>query len=120
MFALHIGPAYARNCTSKGSWPAPHRRSSMPSTNSSRRARIAITCSWRPEVSTPPYGNEAAPLDQVLTPLGIKLLPDLDKGCSDYIAKVTSPYTLAQLTKADPFDVPAWKTLLDENDPGTF
>jgi pimeloyl-ACP methyl ester carboxylesterase len=66
------------------------------------------------------YGNKVAPLDQVLTPLGIKLLPDLDKGCSDYIAKVTSKYTLAQLTKANPIDVPAWKKLMNENDPGTF
>ncbi len=66
------------------------------------------------------YGNKAAPLDQVLTPLGIGLLPDLDKGCSDYVSSVTSKYTLAQLTKGNPFDIPAWKTLLNENDPGTF
>jgi len=33
---------------------------------------------------------------------------------------VTSRYTLAQLTKGNPFDIPAWKTLLNENDPGTF
>ncbi len=66
------------------------------------------------------YGNDVAPLDQVLTPLGISLLPDLDKGCSDYVSSVTSRYTLAQLTKGNPFDIPAWKTLLNENDPGTF
>ena len=66
------------------------------------------------------YGNKVAPLNQVLTPLGISLLPDLSKGCSNYISQVTSKYTLAQLTKANPFDVPAWKTLLNENDPGTF
>ena len=41
------------------------------------------------------YGDKVAPLDQVLTPLGISLLPDLDKGCSDYVAQVTSKYTLA-------------------------
>lgn len=66
------------------------------------------------------YGNKAAPLNQVLTPLGTSLLPDLDKGCSDYVSSVTSKYTLAQLTKGNPFDIPAWKTLLNENDPGTF
>jgi pimeloyl-ACP methyl ester carboxylesterase len=66
------------------------------------------------------YGNKAAPLTQVLTPLGIGLLPDLDKGCSDYVSSVTSKYTLAQLTKGNPFDIPAWKTLLNENDPGAF
>jgi hypothetical protein len=66
------------------------------------------------------YGDTAAPLDQVLTPLGTSLLPDLEKGCSDYIAQITSKYTLAQLTKGDPFDIPAWKVLLNDNDPGAF
>jgi pimeloyl-ACP methyl ester carboxylesterase len=66
------------------------------------------------------YGNKLAPLDEVLTPQAIKLLPDLEKGCADYIAKVTSPYSLAQLTKANPIDIPAWKKLMNENDPGTF
>ncbi|HVA03830.1 MAG TPA: lipase family protein [Acidimicrobiales bacterium] len=66
------------------------------------------------------YGNTVAPLDQVLTPAAIKLLPALDKGCSDYIASVTSKYNLAELTKANPIDVPAWKALMNENDPGAF
>jgi len=66
------------------------------------------------------YGDKAAPLNEVLTPLGMKLLPDLEKGCSDYIASVTSPYSLTQITNADPIDVPAWKILIDENDPESF
>ena len=66
------------------------------------------------------YGDKVAPLDQVLTPLGISLLPDLDKGCSDYVARVTGKYNLTQLTKADPINIPAWKSLMNENDPGTF
>ena len=66
------------------------------------------------------YGDRAAPLNQVLTPLAIKLLPDLDKGCSDYVSRVTSKYTLSQMTKGDPIDIPAWKTLMNANDPGTF
>ena len=48
------------------------------------------------------YGDKAAPLDQVLTPLAVTLLPDLDKGCSDYVGQVTSKYTLSQLTKGGP------------------
>jgi hypothetical protein len=47
-------------------------------------------------------------------------LPDLDKGCSDYLAKVIDKYQISQITKGDPFDVPAWKTLLQENDPENF
>ncbi|MDR3647760.1 MAG: lipase family protein [Acidimicrobiales bacterium] len=66
------------------------------------------------------YGDKAAPLDQVLTPLAVTLLPDLDKGCSDYVGQVTSKYTLSQLTKGDPIDIPTWKTLMNANDPGTF
>jgi pimeloyl-ACP methyl ester carboxylesterase len=66
------------------------------------------------------YGNTAAPLSKVLTPLGVSLLPVLSKGCSDYVAKVIDKYTAAQFTKGDPFDVPQWKTLLMENDPENF
>jgi pimeloyl-ACP methyl ester carboxylesterase len=66
------------------------------------------------------YGNAVAPLDQVLTPLGISLVPELSKGCADYVAKVTDKYTIAEVSKGDPFNIPAWKKLLDENDPGTF
>ncbi len=66
------------------------------------------------------YGDKAAPLDQVLTPLGIELLPDLDKGCSDYVAQATAKYTLSQITKGNPFAIPTWKILLNDNDPGAF
>jgi hypothetical protein len=64
------------------------------------------------------YGNAAAPLSQVLTAKGISLLPVLGKGCADYIAKETNGYALADIVKADPFTVPAWRTLLMANDPG--
>jgi hypothetical protein len=66
------------------------------------------------------YGNAAAPLDQVITAKGISLLPVLSKGCSDYIAKETNGYPLAEIVKTDPFTVPAWKKLLVANDPGNF
>src|ERR1700722_20204457 len=62
------------------------------------------------------YGNATAPLGQVLTAKGISLLPVLAKGCSDYIAKETNGYPLADIVKADPFTVPAWKKLLVAND----
>jgi len=66
------------------------------------------------------YGNTAAPLSQVLTPLGMSLLPDLTKGCADYLASVVDKYSTAQFEKTDPFTVPAWKLLLSENDPENF
>ena len=66
------------------------------------------------------YGNAAAPLNQVITAKGISLLPVLSKGCSDYIAKETNGYPLAEIVKTDPFTVPAWKKLLVANDPGNF
>jgi len=66
------------------------------------------------------YGNATAPLDEVATPLGISLVPDLSKGCSDYIAGQTDKYPLDRIIKADPFTVPAWQKLLEANDPGTL
>lgn len=64
------------------------------------------------------YGNQAAPLNQVLTPLGRSLVPTVEKGCFDYLQNTLDKYTLAQLTTGDPFKIPTWKKLLAENDPG--
>ena len=66
------------------------------------------------------YGSKAAPVSEVLTPLGVSLLPILDKGCSAYVASVIDKYSTAQFSKADPFTVPAWRTLISENDPESF
>ncbi len=66
------------------------------------------------------YGNAAAPLAEVMTAKGISILPVLDGGCSDYIAKQTRGYPLTELVKADPFTVPAWRKLLVANDPGSL
>jgi hypothetical protein len=64
------------------------------------------------------YGSSAAPLGEVATAEGISLLPDLSKGCADYIGSVTDRYPLDRIIKADPFTVPAWRALLEANDPG--
>lgn len=66
------------------------------------------------------YGNQAAPLASILTKKGIALLADLKKGCADYLGKVAKSYTTSEVSKGNPFDVPAWKTLLTENDPNSF
>jgi dipeptidyl aminopeptidase/acylaminoacyl peptidase len=65
------------------------------------------------------YGNKAAPLSEILTPLGRRLLPILEKGCSDYVAARIDKYPISAILKADPFTVPKWKTLLEKNDPAS-
>jgi pimeloyl-ACP methyl ester carboxylesterase len=66
------------------------------------------------------YGDERAPLDQVLTPEGIELLPLLDQGCAGDIAENVGGLDVSELSTGDPFKVPAWKTILEENDPQYF
>jgi len=66
------------------------------------------------------YGNAAAPLNQVLTPLGLKHIADLDKGCTSYIVQQLAGITTAQLVKGDPFKIPTWQKVLKANDPQYF
>jgi alpha-beta hydrolase superfamily lysophospholipase len=66
------------------------------------------------------YGDQAAPLDAVLTPLGLQVLPEVDNGCTDHLSQVSSAYSTDQLTKTDPNTVPEWARLLKINDPGQF
>jgi pimeloyl-ACP methyl ester carboxylesterase len=120
MFALKIGPSYAPDLHLKGVVAG------APPSQFYAIYQFLETSPYRYYLFmaaggfNAAYGNQAAPLNQVLTPLGISLLPDLEKGCSDYVAKATSKYSLTQITKGNPFDIPTWKILLNENDPGTF
>jgi hypothetical protein len=66
------------------------------------------------------YGDEAAPLDKVLTPQGIDALKGVDTGCAGDFAKATAGLSAADATKGDPSNVPEWNKLLSENDPGKF
>jgi dienelactone hydrolase len=66
------------------------------------------------------YGDEAAPLDAVLTPAGIDALPAVDEGCSSDVAVATASLPTSSVAKADPNTVPAWAKLLKDNDPGQF
>jgi pimeloyl-ACP methyl ester carboxylesterase len=61
------------------------------------------------------YGDKLAPLDEVLKPAGIKLIPQLDKGCD--LGTKFKDVTIDTVSKGDPFLVPEWKKLLEENDP---
>lgn len=67
------------------------------------------------------YGDKLAPLSQVLTPTAMAMLPTLSQGCSGAIADLVRPYVqagnFAALVKADPYTLPAWKTILNANDP---
>jgi fermentation-respiration switch protein FrsA (DUF1100 family) len=66
------------------------------------------------------YGDKAAPLPAVLTPLGLKHIPDLDKGCTSYVVQRLNGIPTDKLVKKDPFTVPAWKKVLTANDPQSF
>jgi pimeloyl-ACP methyl ester carboxylesterase len=66
------------------------------------------------------YGNTRAPLDAVLDPEAIKLLPVLRDGCFTYLEHTLDHYSLSQLVKADPFHIPTWRTLLEANDPANL
>jgi pimeloyl-ACP methyl ester carboxylesterase len=65
------------------------------------------------------YGNRA-PLDEVLTPKGLALIPQLDKGCADYVSNLVKNIKVSELTKTDPFRVPKWRAVLEANDPQQF
>ncbi len=66
------------------------------------------------------YGDAGAPLDQVLTPLGIQKLSLVDQGCAGTIAAGVQGINFSDLQKADPSTVPVWHDLLAANDPGQF
>ena len=66
------------------------------------------------------YGDEVAPLDEVLTPDGIDLLPVLEGGCSGHIRDETVDIEIDDVLLADPFTIPAWRDLLTDNDPQSF
>jgi pimeloyl-ACP methyl ester carboxylesterase len=120
MFALHIGTSYAPELHMEGvvagAPPSQFNLIYQFLTTSPYRYYLFMAAGGYQSA----YGAKAAPLSKVLTPLGLKLLPDLNKGCSDYVSKVIDKYTIAQITTGDPFKIPAWKTLLAENDPESF
>ena len=66
------------------------------------------------------YGDTEAPLDQVLSPKGVAMVPSLDHGCAGDIQKRFANVTVDEVSTGDPFKVPAWKKLLEANDPEAF
>jgi pimeloyl-ACP methyl ester carboxylesterase len=59
-----------------------------------------------------------AALSPVLTPKGLELLAVVDRGCTDEIFRVFNTVGFDEVIKADPMTVPAWKAVLEANDPG--
>jgi Secretory lipase len=76
------------------------------------------------------YYGSAAPLNPVLSKAGQQLIADVTtkvksaSECTGILASAVASYVNAghidQLQVADPYAVPAWKRLLNENDPGQF
>jgi len=64
------------------------------------------------------YGDEAAPLDQVIAAEGIGTIDLVDEGCD--VGALTADVDYEALLLADPATVPAWAALLEDNDPGRF
>ena len=120
MFGLHIGAKYAPELHLKGVVAgAPPSQFNLIYTflkNSPFRHYLMMATGGLNAA----YGDAAAPVDQVLTPEGIALLPELENGCSGYLAKNFKGVKTDDVVKGDPFTVPAWKAVLSENDPESF
>ncbi len=120
MFTLHIGPTYAPELNLKGvvAGAPPSQFNliySFLKTNPFRYYLLMAAGGLNAA-----YGNAVAPLDQVLTPKGMTFVPDLDKGCSDYLSATLGTIDISTVTKADPFTIALWKTALEKNDPQQF
>ena len=120
MFTLKIGATYAPKFSLKGVVAgAPPSQFALLYTflrNSPFRHYLLMAAGGLNKA----YGNKAAPLSAVLTPLGIKHIADLDKGCTGYVVQQLSGIPTSKLVKQDPFKVPAWKKVLMANDPQNF
>jgi alpha-beta hydrolase superfamily lysophospholipase len=120
MFALQLGPSYAPELHLAGVVAgAPPSQFGLiyPFLRGSAERYLLLMAVAGAHAA---YGDARAPLDLLLTPLGISLLPDLTKGCDDYDMRTVDQYTLDQLFKADPATVPAWHQVIEDNDPATF
>jgi pimeloyl-ACP methyl ester carboxylesterase len=120
MYALHIGPAYAPELNLKGvvaGAPPSQFNLIYAFLKTSPFKYYLLMAAGGLNTA---YGDSRAPLDQVLTPEGIKLVALLDKGCAGYVSDHLKNVDIATITKTDPFSVPLWKKVLEANDPQQF
>ena len=107
MFTLHIGPTYAPELHMKGVVAG------APPSQFNLIYAFLKTSPFRYYLLmaagglNAAYGDAAAPLDQVLTPKGMTLVPDLDKGCSDYLSKQLGNVDTASRHQGRPVHDPA-------------
>ena len=120
MYALKIGPTYAKDLHLKGvvagAPPSQFNLIYVFLKGSPYRHYLLMAAGGLNAA----YGNKEAPLDHVLTPAGLKLLPLLDQYCSGGIAQHLSSVDIAAVTKGDPFQDDLWRKVLDANDPQQF
>lgn len=120
MFALHIGAAYAPDLQLMGVVAG------APPSELSVVYQFLLTSPYRFYVFMVGVGYEAAygptvaPLSEILTKRGFEEIPVLSQGCFSYLKKTLDRFTLPQLVKVNPFSVPAWRRLIEENDPSEF
>jgi len=120
MFALQIGPTYASGLNLRGvvaGAPPSQFKFIYNFLKTSPFKHYLLMAAGGLNAA---YGDQAAPLDQVLTPYGMSLLPVLQQGCSDYIGQQLANVDFTRATKTDPFTVPAWQKILLANDPQGF
>ena len=102
MFALKIGAAYAPGLQLKGvvagAPPSQFKFIYNVLKNSPFRYYLLMAAGGLNAA----YGNVNAPLEQVLTPLGLQQIPKLDKGCTGYLVQQFGSLSTASLVKADP------------------
>lgn len=120
MFGLKIGPTYAPELHLKGvvAGAPPSQFNLIYSflQNSPYRYYLLMAAGG---LNTA-YGDTEAPLDQVMTPAGMQLLPLLDKYCAGDLAKRLGTVDISTTTKGDPFKNTTWRKVLDANDPQQF
>lgn len=119
MFASNIGPTYAPELKLQGVVAgAPPSQFSLIYTflKSSQYRYYLLMAAGGLNTA---YGDRA-PLDQILTPAGMKLIPLLDKGCAGFLSQKIGNLDVSSLTKGDPFKIPAWRKVLMANDPENF
>ena len=119
MFALNIGPTYAPELKLEGVVAG------APPSQFALIYSFLLTSPYRFYLLMAAGGlhtayGDQAPLDQVLTPAGMKLIPLLDQGCSDLLSRKVGTLDVKTLTKGDPFKIPAWQKVLKANDPQYF
>jgi pimeloyl-ACP methyl ester carboxylesterase len=116
MFALSIGPGYAKDLKLQGvvAGAPPSQFFALYAYLKGSAFRYYLLMAAGGLHAE--YGDQA-PLDAILTPAGVKLTAVLDKGCSGYVSDQVGNVDINSIVKADPFKVPAWRTVLMANDP---